>query len=223
MATTKTKERGIIFAGHSVRAIREDRKTQTRRVIMPQPPTCEEVKAICGCDYAWFRDDRADHFRVAGPVWTVRQLMNVDNPRLKSPVGYPGDRLWIRETWQQVKIYPDGQRCCVANPRKGFGKLIYAADFGSPDCTEEPPPRWRPSLYMPRWASRINLEVMAIGVERLHDISDVDLVREGYGDENGVADRDAFRAAWDKLNKARGFEWKLNPWVWVVGFRRLTK
>ena len=104
------------------------------------------------------------------------------------------------------------------------------------DCWEVGKPKWRTSIFMPRWASRLTLEVESIRVERLHDISEEDAQAEGVqvaceGRENGNGRmllenscyKLGYRLAWDSLNKKRGLGWGMNPWVWVVEFRRLSE
>ena len=122
----------------------------------------------------------------------------------KSPYGIPGDRLWVRETWtgaddpahkHAVHYRADGERAC----------------------------RWRPSILMPRWASRITLEVTGIRIERLCDITERDALAEGcVGDGHVTVDaRAAFKLLWGSLNAKRGYGWDANPWVWVIHFKRI--
>ncbi|WP_186083797.1 hypothetical protein [Burkholderia gladioli] len=133
------------------------------------------------------------------------------------PHGEPGDRLWVRETWGQYQLAPED--------------IVYRADEDFP-CGS--PKRWRPSIHMPRWASRITLEITGVRVERLQDISEADAIAEGIEhtsdgfsvDEgrhfHAARARDSFASLWDGLNEARGHGWEANPWVWVIEFRRIT-
>lgn len=123
--------------------------------------------------------------------------------------GQPGDRLWVRETWAEHPDYPDARRA------------IYRADAGSEYDAE----RWRPSIHMPRWACRIELEVTGVRVERLQSISEADARAEGVeGDSHPGAFvgtcRGNFARLWESINGAGS--WDANPWVWVVEFRRVS-
>ena len=143
------------------------------------------------------------------------------------PYGAPGDRLWVRETWAV------GDR---------DNDVLYAADpLWNVNGVAVPPPinkgtvhagNWRPSIHMPRWASRITLEVTGVRVERVRDITEADAIAEGiipqaYG--FGVEGlhmslqtaREAFGCLWDSINAKRGYGWSVNPWCWVVAFRRV--
>lgn len=194
MSATATKEKPILFSGPMVRAILDGRKSVTRRVI-----TNERIKVFAP-GYA------DDHDRIIGMC----------------PYGRVGDRLWVRETWNQFRVRrSDGQRFTVRHPEPGIGELTYAAD-----CDAEPP-RWRPSIHMPRWASRITLEVTGVRVERLQEISEEDARAEGVQefcpsevDRGGYCS--GFADAWDAINGKRpGCKWLDNPWVWVIKFRRV--
>lgn len=223
MSTTVTREKPILFSGPMVRAILSGRKTMTRRVVKPQPPSVEAVQKKCGTDYHWMPPGRGvDYWRVAGPVWAVRELMGRE-PYLRCPYGKPGDeRLWVRETWAHTNDY-DGQVLI------GKRTALYRAD----EETTIQPSRWRPSIFMPRWASRITLEITGVRVERLQDISHEDACAEGFDKSTAAPDdkalngrtwgRLAFSQLWDKLNADRGYSWDSSPWVWVVSFRRAER
>ena len=207
MSEAAIKERPILFSGEMVRAILDGRKTQTRRVVKELPggrggPVGDHVKfwrkgnedpgRWCGCD------------GLGSLGW------------VKCPFGVPGDRLWVRETWH-------------ANHTKEV--VHYRADYGEHDpfreetCGEDHSlvgERWRPSIHMPRWASRITLEVTDVRVERLQEITNGEARAEGFPvDESGTWWRDRFHSGWDALNAKRGFGWDTNPWVWVVEFKRV--
>lgn len=188
-----------------VRAILEGRKTQTRRVVKPQPPSIEAVHAKAGIGYHWHAPQRGiDHWRPIGPVWAVREFMGQE-PELRCPYGQPGDRLWVREAWRYGNWTEDGDpfieyaadgACLLQRdfPEEWTERLNdtwaalsdtsnYAIDHRAADR------RWRPSIHMPRWAGRIMLEVTGIRVQRLQDISEDDAKAEGLlsveGNGNG--------------------------------------
>lgn len=126
------------------------------------------------------------------------------------PYGQPGDRLWVRETWQ-----------LNGNQRED---VVYRA---TANLHSEIP--WKPSIFMPRWASRLTLEITRVRVERVQDISEKDAKAEGttlnpdyvkqklYGDQDGGWTFE-YRKLWDSINAKRGFGWFKNPWVWVIEF-----
>jgi hypothetical protein len=140
----------------------------------------------------------------------------------QSKYGPVGTRLWVRETW-----HGSWNKERALNPVHIMDTLCYRADFGDDDKGLQ----WRPSIHMPRWASRITLEVTGVRVERLKDISEADAKAEGVipkMDTHIAANiakdtphRMEFWALWKSLNAKRGFGWSVNPWVWVVEFWRI--
>lgn len=148
-----------------------------------------------------------------------------------------GMKLWVRETWAPVS--PDEYSRPVEECN-----IEYRADSGAPypgDWPEDEArgndeaPKWKPSIFMPRWASRITLEVVSVRVERLQDISEGDAIAEGliqrpdwpevqWACVNGNYWRDprqSFRTLWDSINAKRGYGWNSSPWCWVVEFKRI--
>jgi hypothetical protein len=125
------------------------------------------------------------------------------------PYGQPGDRLWVRETFST-----DG---CACYEPCFCPSVWYKADDLSED--KELQPKWCPSIFMPRWASRIILEVTGVRVERLQEITNAGALAEGI-EPSGVPRTYVgdFAALWDSLNAKRGYGWDTNPWVWVIGF-----
>jgi hypothetical protein len=123
-----------------------------------------------------------------------------------------GDTLWVRETWAYSTDY-DGD--VILNR-----KILYRAD-GEKTIL---PSTWRPSIHMPRWASRINLEVTGVRVERLKDITEEDALAEGViSSDYDKTYRYAFSVLWDSINAKRGYGWAANPWVWVIEFRHMGR
>lgn len=199
-----TKERPILFSGAMVRAILDGRKTQTRRVVKPQPPAGTREVGIY--HYPSDRDCfyPSDGASIIG-AWAQH-----------CPYGQPGDRLWVRETWGFNPDFPGmHSRAC------------YRADRGH----EHDGIRWHPSIHMPRAACRLVLEVTGARVERLQDIGEADARAEGVTIKdhhmNGYCAGEmlppstrAFHDLWDEINGAGA--WDANPWVWVVEFRRIN-
>ena len=218
-------ERPILFSGAMVRALLAGTKTQTRRL----------AKGIGRySDGSLVRLSPDDSSPCDGEV--------------RCPYGAPGDRLWVRETWRTEELadgtdgvrFPDGAFCaCENTPEVGdaWGSQHSAKSARRGTV-------WRPSIHMPRWASRLTLEVTGVRVERLQDISEADARAEGaqvvpfYPDDGfplsdgwtHVGDdgkcvlytsaRDSFRSLWESINGAEA--WASNPWVWVVSLKRVT-
>lgn len=217
------KERPILFSAPMVRAILAGTKTQTRRVAkLPIDDALDDGERI---DLAWLNGD--GH---AGPGWYVAEAEYPEEGShfVRCPYGVPGDRLWVRETWARGDAYCDPEAESVLY--SADGQLVVLGVGGTPDrrlgawivhednrCSV----RWRPSIHMPRWASRITLEVTGVRVERLQDISEEDARAEGFGFEppSTVDPREGFRLAWSGLNGKRA-PWASNPWVWAVEFKR---
>lgn len=219
-SVAKPNERPILFSGPMVRAILEGRKTQTRRVIQPQ----SNLTSCQFDDMGWelVEDERKNYsayFKLPEASWVA-----TDEPtwrRIKSQYGEPGDSLWVRETF----AYCSGD------------VYAYRADFhdaGSESTAtvnmetgETAPLKWRPSIHMPRAASRITLEIISVQVERLQDIGQEDACAEGVGWwKFSGKEKDylpEFRSLWDSINASRGFGWDVNPWVWVIEFKKATK
>jgi hypothetical protein len=201
----------ILFSGEMVRAILEGRKTQTRRVINPQIEWDEDI-------FQRRKNGTIDQF-------TYSEFI------ARCPYGQPGDRLWVREKWQQVYERGDGQR--FTEPFVGAQKnwIEYAAT----PRDEHEPPRWRPSIHMPLKYSRIALEIVNVSVTRVQDISRHDAKAEGVSNLwiNPPANKQHYQRVllnpyianysvlWDKINEPRGFGWDMNPWVWVIEFKRV--
>lgn len=219
------KEHGILFATAMVRAILAGQKSQTRRLLQAQSAEAADVWANNG-DGTWSSGWRGDGGNLA-TLETVR-----------APHGPVGRRLWVRETWHQC---PHCER--TVSYRAGGWR---EAPSGAPDdagdrCDDDTRPLspkceahgWKPSIHMPRWASRITLEVTRVRVERVGDISEEDAKAEGAalgeplpatinGEPGTVAffnAKTAFAHLWDSINGAGSFA--ASPWVWVYDFRRV--
>ena len=191
-------EKPILFSGEMVRAILEGRKTQTRRVMNPQP----------------FQD----RSYVGGFGWPYNKnsCVSVGAPHIGGycPYGnWEGGRLWVRETWRCHRDL-DG----IA-PRDCIGSKIWydATDEKHPDTGQT-----RPAIFLPQWASRITHESEKVSVQRVQDIGDDSCEAEGVSLANASIPgylRKRFQILWDSINAKRGFPWSSNPWVWVISFR----
>jgi hypothetical protein len=212
------KERPMIFSDPMIRAILEGRKTMTRRVVKPQP---------AGDTVTW-------GCTTAHPGFGF--LFGKEKEWRNCPYGEPGDRLWIKES-----LRGDGQ---PGNMRPGIMRYVADGAAVSGPLGEAFWRYKRPLLtarYMPRWASRLTLEVAGVRVERVQDITEEDAIAEGAFAQGKCGDdpvsdlwtmtgegwrynwaQEAFRTYWDSLNDKRpGASWEENPWVWVVEFKRV--
>jgi len=212
------KTRPIIFGAESIHGILDGSKTQTRRVIKPQPPD--------GTDYVLAGED-GPHALCISTREGGEFGAGID-PWRRCPYGRSGDRLWVREThyrWTGCNDAPSGWVQSPAGER-------YNARGYSPDqddlhdiacaCVKVT------SRYMPRWASRITLGVVCVGVERVQDISRDDAIAEGCPmptQRKGMHHwpEVQFGSLWDRLNAKRGYPWVANPWVWVIEFKKLDE
>jgi hypothetical protein len=181
------KERPILFSGPMVRAILAGTKTQTRRVVKPAP--------------CLTRGMQTHEFAVGGHDY-------------RCPYGAPGEKLWVRETWQRnIGNGPP----IIYRADHGAAESVYKADLAT-GAWKIAVSGWRPPIYMPRAASRILLEITDVRVERLQEISDDDARAEGY-DRSHAFPREWFALLWESIDGAGS--WAANPWVWVVSFKRL--
>lgn len=214
---SSVKERPIIFSTPMVKAILENRKTQTRRIIKPQPKEntirmyAEETIDFSAKTDRWYAE-----YLDNGRQWT-------DSGTTTCPYGTIGDALWVRETFYE----------CVNNN----DRIHYAANRQPIQNTETRTYRKRPSIFMPRSASRITLEITDIRVQRLQEITEEDARAEGIAplDEHKTniltanewsKERIAslyinqFKSLWDSINAKRA-PWASNPWVWALTFKRV--
>ncbi|QGT82963.1 hypothetical protein [Pseudomonas coronafaciens] len=211
---TQPKERPILFSAPMVCAILEGRKTVTRRALKVQPHIDPSGNFCVG---------RSNYGQDIYGKPVTKHFVSSD-----CPYGQPGDRLWVREAWQA-----DAQVNEVAPRELSHGEPIrYPADGASRQtgCSMITPGKTRPSIHMPRWASRILLEITDVRVERLQEISRSDIRAEGLECPPELASDDvspnyrdwypaAWRELWESINGADS--WNSNPWVWVVEFKRV--
>lgn len=234
------KERPILMSAPMVRAILDGTKTQTRRIISPRPQVAWQLKA-CGiltCEA---------HKLNAQQVAVFDRLDGFNQP-YKCPYGQPGDQLWVRETWQGPLLDEEQREEFRQDGSDAFKKPEFCAYRATDtlDAVDDDGKElgWRPSIHMPRWASRIQLEITDIRVERLQDISEADAIAEGIepnwlGDlkdwkpeEHGWINylngedgpeaytaKESYQSLWESINGAGS--WNANPWVWCITFRRL--
>jgi hypothetical protein len=209
-------DRPILFSGDMVRAILAGKKTETRRPISHKHPF-EVTNAFTGHHWPYFEPYVAD----------------IDTP-LPCPFGSAGDRLWVRETWSTMAPYPcvlweDGASPAVRSADLSEVQLAYwrrrvVYRATQPEVCQ--PTRWKPSIHMPRWASRITLPVAEVRVEQLQDITEEGALREGL-EAREILGRPcswlSFAELWDGLYGAKeDLSWEANPWVWVVRWGEVT-
>lgn len=206
------REIPALFNGAMVRAIINDRKTQTRR---PLPAVFNSPPSLV---HGWLRPG----WRLLGqdvPDRWGAQWYGTYPSMVRSPLGKPGDRLWVREAHAWVDYLVGSELedpVCVAfaadNRAFSFAgkKPVQLDTYGWPWDRM----KYRPSIHMPRWAARLFLDVLDVRIERLQDINEEDARAEGFGS------RAEFLAAWASIYGAES--WAANPWVWVTQFKRVT-
>ena len=224
------KELPIPFSGSMVRALQREMnpKSQTRRVLVQAtgPSLSVTDNGDGTAELSWLHGD--------GPGHDVHETLKT----VRCPYGQPGDRLYVRERWA-AGACADSLAPRELHPGTWLqdnGGLWFEADGAEPTHAISPRGKWRQGMFMPKWASRIWLENVGVRVERVQDISEVDAIAEGLtpaivADQtlwelpNGAKVADpcrAYRALWDSLNAARGYGWDVNPYVWVVEFKRAS-
>lgn len=249
------KERPILFNADMVRAILDGRKTQTRRIMKVQPESSQfGIRRVIAS---------TEHSDIGKYHWSCSNALgsHVRSKLFAFPLGQVGDRLWVRETWGDMNLEgipavafrADGG---VYSPMDDesfldedgyfnyYDPRVAKYDFTTcyPDLINGVDGLWRPSVHMPRWASRITLEITGVRVERLQDISEEDAKAEGvtriennYGngpaycdyllpDLNDTAEwcsnaKRSFQSLWRSIYGPEN--WHLNPYVWCVDFKRL--
>lgn len=238
------RERPILFQGDMIRALLAGMKTQTRRAVKPQPDF-DTARAALGRHVG---DERAgyDHLFHSiglrdGGAWGFVQ------PNIRSPYGGPGDRLWVREAFRTYAGY-DGESMkemqqrlsCTDDEMTRVAPIVFEADGVTRNwlAAGAAPGRYRHARFMPRWASRITLEITEVRVERLQAITSADCFAEGIDTEGddfnegehyeiagGIpAERWAYARLWERINGRDPAKcWDANPWVWVVSFRRIEQ
>lgn len=181
---------------------------QVRQILMSAPMvrallsgTKTQTRRICKA--AKDHDDGEEYRDTDGWPLFDASADGCGDVRVASPYGVAGDQLWVRETWGFNPDHPGviGRVCYRADPGHRYDGI-----------------KWKPSIHMPRLASRITLEVTEVRVERLQDISIADCIAEGIPRGGGIEKRE-YRELWERINGASS--WDANPWVWVVSFRRL--
>ena len=218
------KERGMIFNGEMVRALLDGRKTQTRRPVNPQP------ELTAGSGFSW-------KGWVYGSGSSDRET-NKNFAHVTCPYGKPGDRIWVRETWQAIHDSVDEfghveERTyapSIPKEKDRYWHAVYAEHFGVESREDRGFP-WRPAIHMPRWASRILLDITDVRVERVQSISQADAIAEGAPPSHPSIDsvsrdygypdfsRSWYGQTWQSIYGEEN--WQANPWVWVIEFKKI--
>jgi len=216
------KEHAISFNGEMVRATLDGRKTQTRLVMPGEFSYCRMSGDNEPCWVWWPK---------GGKKTATCPPLPVERWSEHCPYGIPGDRLWIKEAWATEHRYDDRYpREITENPVAPH--LHYAATEELGGLMK------RPAISMPRWASRITLEIVSVRIERVREISDLDIAAEGlnvqfHEEQCATASihlpkktsystaRGCFALLWDSINRKRKFKWNESPWVWVIEFKRV--
>lgn len=210
MTETTIKERPIIMTGESVRAILKGRKTQTRRVVNIFGLHFVGAGGKEGGDW---NDPECWGFETFETDWFLLKTTPGDGAyELPCKYGGPGDRLWVRETWaksDELEIHE--------HAKAGY---TYRADWDNWDDMEQRDFKWKSPIHMPRWASRLTLEITNVRAQRLQDISEEDAAAEGVIElrPTTCSARDDYRAMWDAIN-GKKHPWESNPWIWALTFK----
>jgi hypothetical protein len=222
MISLQIKEQGLLFSTPMMLALVNGTKSMTRRSIKPAPPV-------------W-----ASHVRVVGPdqfCWTDSAEATDHWPEkpMACFYGRPGDLLWARETWRceikagQVVIHYQADNATRAIDLTVLDEheLVQVRRWAGKKTG------WNPSIHMPRWASRVTLEITAVRPERLQEISEEDAIAEGVGGDFGnytsfqpdipsfAYAKNSYRSLWESL--AGPGSWNANPWLWVIEFRKIEE
>lgn len=249
------KARPILMSAPMIRALLDGRKTQTRRVVKPQPSSVDYVFSTIASTTGKKSEVGKHHWVTVSP--DRLRIIDDSQPVFSCPYGQPGDQLWVRETWGI--LHPNGKMAGMPTFEferytqddytahfSGAGSVVYKADGKEYEKADgyksalkkslQCAGRWRPSIHMPRWASRLTLELTDVRVERLQAISDEDCFAEGIDPETdetylaaehyrlggvslrgGTPERCAYAALWESINGPGS--WDANQWVWVLTFR----
>lgn len=215
------KERPILFSTDMIKAILDGKKTMTRRIVKPQPYQQGWAGTIPLYQFGEYTHGHKLHGQ-----FKQDEIFEV------CPYGLPDDRLWVRETWAAMALY---DKLPPINIPEGTPIWYKDSDVDMPSGCGDDMGKWRPSIFIPRWASRITLEITEVRVERLQEIQPYDAEKEGFAlaglkqccsacdtkDHSYYGGHIHFAEYWQKLNAKRGYSWESNPWVWVVSFKKL--
>lgn len=226
MNQTTVKERPIIFSAPMVRAILEGRKTQTRRIVKPQPAK----RLVEGLGHVTIGMNPEDD----GSIWYDTDCIG-PGTEVRCPYGCVGDRLWVKETWRPFVAhqceYPGGACDCdqVYINYAADGQDVFFDDGNIPDEWGFPKTARRGNvspLFMPRWASRFTLEITDVRVQRVQEISEADANAEGFNpgkqfgpDTIRTTSTNIFAGYWNHINGTGS--WESNPWAWAISFKRI--
>jgi hypothetical protein len=201
------RERPILFSAPMVRALLNGTKTQTRRVVKPQPVGGDSIIRL-----------------FAGWAWSVGRMRDSENAWREQKCPYDfGMRLWVRETTIIAPKRWTTENLSTHWDADGDGRIVqYLASQPNREAADDYNLKATPSIFMPRWACRITLEITDVRVQRLRDISEGDAKAEGVDPirEKVPTHRDAYRYLWDDINGTGA--WQANPWVWALTFRRVA-
>ena len=234
------KESMLYLTDDSVRAVLRsvNPKSQTRRVVkLPHNNPLGQWEPMTIGGPRGGRTAAGETIPEQGGIWHTRT-----GDSLMCPYGQPGDRLWVREAWCHLNDVRTGDPGSDALQRRVFYRADYPGDTLMHDDDPAEKIKWRSSRFMPRWASRLTLEILSVRVERVQDVSYEDAIAEGAADyANYMADEPLnevgetieqtarrlqwpqrqYRLLWDELNASRGHPWQANPYVWRIEFRRV--
>ena len=217
---TATKERPIIFSAPMIRAILAGRKTQTRRVIRLPVDLDEDHQG------AMWELAKSPQYAKPGDFTFIDQCHPTDSypTFFRCPYGQVGDVLWVRETWRAYGRDRAGEWEGGVEYRADLAHRVFRDhvewNLGRDWCANRKTGGWGSPIHMPRWASRITLELTDVRVERLQEITGKDIAAEGFPFSSDI---DQYKLLWNNLNASRGYSWESNPYVWVLTFKRIEE
>ena len=200
---TTPREHPIIFNDESILAILSRRKFETRRVVNPQPVKRGFFWEWRGA--GWSRED------IGAPAMPCHSLAT-------GPFGCRGHLLWVREAWRVCGV-DNVDHAVTVQYRSDMSMVRFPLVDRWYSYIPKIGTRWRPSIHMPRWASRLTLRVVAVHIDRLQTITGSAAKLEGFSPTREKSPRMLFAEAWNRIYGPRGWPLESNPWVWVVNFR----
>jgi hypothetical protein len=196
------REKPIMFSTEMIRAILDHRKSMTRRVMKPQPHLIDNIWFWTHRKMSWGLPNQGEIATILLGIWDVAPYQ-------------VGMRLWVRESWRVMGVDDQLAPCEISSQ---YAPIVQYKDT-QPGPQDIIMGKWRPSIFMPRWASRITLEVTEVRAQIVGDITEEDAITEGFKADQWVSAKGHFAMKWDELNEKRGYPYSDFIWVWAITFQ----